>query len=217
MFWPVLYPGLSPSKFSNSWLEGFKLRHSIKKYKRHGEAADVNTDANNEAIYNLQVWTSLYPLSDIYSMDESGLYWKMVPDVSLSTQQLSGNKKAKARVSIAVLANGGGTERPRMWVIGSAKQPRCFKSINIEHTGIKWQANKKVWITTTIMRDWLGWFWSYLKACKPGKKVLLLMDNHSSHVKAVEDLKEGSVILQDIEIIFLPPNTTSRYQPVIKV
>jgi hypothetical protein len=44
--------------------------------------------------------------------------------------------------------------------------------------------------------------------------MLLLMDNHSSYVKAVEDLKEeGSVILQDIEIIFLSPNTTSQYQP----
>jgi hypothetical protein len=69
-------------------------------------------------------------------------------------------------------------------------------------------------MTTAIMRDWLGWFWSYIKAHKPGKKVLLLMDNHSAHVKAVEDLKEQqSVILHDIEILFLPPNTTSQYQP----
>jgi hypothetical protein len=143
LFWPVLYPGLSSPKLSNGWLEGFKLRHSIKKYKRHGKAADVNTDANNKAIHNLRVRTSLYHLSDIYNIDESGLYWEMVPDVSLSTQQLSENKKAKACVSIAVLANGDDTERPRMWVIGSAKQPRCFKNINIEHTGIKWQANKK--------------------------------------------------------------------------
>ena len=40
------------------------------------------------------------------------------------------------------------------------------------------------------------------------------MDNYSSHTKAVEDLKdENSVVLNDIEVIFLPPNTTSRYQP----
>jgi hypothetical protein len=36
------------------------------------------------------------------------------------------------------------------------------------------------------------------------------MDNHSAHVKAVEDLREENSI---IEIIFLPPNTTSKYQP----
>ena len=138
LFWPVLYPGIPPPKFSTSWLDGFKSRHSIKKHKRHGRAADVNIAANDEAIHNLQIRTALYPLLDIYNMDESGLYWKMVLDISLSTQQLSSNKKEKARVSIVVLANGDGTKQLRMWVIGSAKQPRCFKNINIEHTGIKW-------------------------------------------------------------------------------
>ena len=40
------------------------------------------------------------------------------------------------------------------------------------------------------------------------------MDNHSAHVKAVKDLKEeNSTILHSIEILFLPPNTTLRYQP----
>jgi hypothetical protein len=40
------------------------------------------------------------------------------------------------------------------------------------------------------------------------------MDNHSAHVKAVEDLKkENSTILHSIEILFLPLNITSRYQP----
>jgi ribonucleotide reductase alpha subunit len=64
------------------------------------------------------------------------------------------------------------------------------------------------------MKDWLCWFWSYIKAKKPGKRVLLLMDNHSAYTKAVEDLKEdNSVVLNDIEILFLPPNTTSQYQP----
>jgi hypothetical protein len=101
-----------------------------------------------------------------------------------------------------------------MWVIGSAKQPRCFQNINIENTGIKWRSNKKAWMTTAIMREWMGWFWSYIHEKKPGKKVLLLLDNHSAHVKAIEELQnENSIILHDIEVIFLPANTTSRYQP----
>jgi selenocysteine lyase/cysteine desulfurase len=69
-------------------------------------------------------------------------------------------------------------------------------------------------MTTTIMREYLLWFWSYLQTKKPGKKVLLLMDNHSAHVAAMEALKEeNSVIFNTIEVLFLPPNTTSRYQP----
>jgi hypothetical protein len=95
-FWPKLYPGIDSPKFSSGWLEGFKARHSIKSCKKYGEAADVDLEANTEAIHNIRVCTSEYPLSDIYNMDESGLYWKMVPDISLSTKQLSGTKKEKA-------------------------------------------------------------------------------------------------------------------------
>jgi hypothetical protein len=145
-------------------------------------------------------------------MDELGLYGKIVPDISLSVEQLSGAKKEKARISLAITANGDGTKRPPVWVIGSAKKPRCFNSANINNLGIKWRANKKAWMTAAIMKDQLGWFWSHIKAKKPGRKVLLLMDNHSAHTKAVEDLREeNSVILNDIEILFLPPNTTPRY------
>ena len=95
-FWPVLYPGIEPPKFSTGWLEGFKARYSIKSHKKYSEAADVDIEANIEAIHNIRVRTSFYPLSDIYNLDESGLYWKIVPDISLSTEQLSGTKKEKA-------------------------------------------------------------------------------------------------------------------------
>jgi hypothetical protein len=138
----------------------------------------------------------------------------MVLDRSLSTEQLSSVKWEKSRISLAITANGDGIERVPVWAIGSAKKPRCFKNINIDNLGVKWRANKKAWMTTTIMKEYLLWFWSYLQTKKPGKKVLLLMDNHSAHVAAVEALKEeNSVIFNTIEVLFLPSNTTSRYQP----
>lgn len=41
-----------------------------------------------------------YDLKDIYNMDETGLYWKMLPDTTLATEQMSGVKKEKSRISI---------------------------------------------------------------------------------------------------------------------
>jgi hypothetical protein len=70
-------------------------------------------------------------------MDESGLYWKMVPDRSLSTKQLSSTKRQKSCISVAITANGDGTEQVPLWAIGSAKKPRCFKGININNLGVK--------------------------------------------------------------------------------
>jgi hypothetical protein len=142
-FWLVLYPNVEPLKFSSGWLEGFNARHSIKCRKKYGESAEVEFEVNIEAIHNIRVRTALYHLSDIYNMDETGLYWKLVPDRSLSTEQLSGLKKEKARISLALTGNGDGTERVPIWAIGTAKKPRCFKNINVESLGLKWRANKK--------------------------------------------------------------------------
>jgi hypothetical protein len=44
-------------------------------------------------------------------MDETGLYWKMVLDRSLSTEQLSSIKWEKSCISLAIIANGDGTEQ----------------------------------------------------------------------------------------------------------
>jgi hypothetical protein len=211
-FWPTLYPGIEPPKFSTSWLEGFKARYSIKSYKKHGEDADVDVEKSAEAIHNIRLWTAFYALCNIYNMDESGLYWKMMLDRSLSTKQLSSTKREKSCISLAITGNGDGTERVPVWAIGSAKKPCCFKNININNLNIKWRANKKAWMTTAIIKEYLLWFWLYLQAKKPGKRVLLLLDNHSAYTAAVEALQEEkSVIFNTIKVVFLPPNMTSCY------
>jgi hypothetical protein len=130
----------------------------------------VDEEGSIEAIHNIRVRTALYDPCDLYNMDEAGLYWKMVLDRSLSTEQLSSIKREKSRISLAITENGDGTERVPVRAIGSAKKPRCFKNINIDNLGVKWRANKKAWMTTTIMREYLLWFWSYLQAKKPGEE-----------------------------------------------
>jgi hypothetical protein len=102
-----------------------------------------------------------------------------------------------------------------MWIIGSSKKPRCFRAAglkSIESLGIRWRANKKAWMVTGIMVDWLKWFDSQMA----GRKVILLLDNFSAHTAAVSELEAlpaGSG-LTNTEICFLPPNATSRLQPL---
>jgi len=43
-------------KFSNGWLDGWKIRHGIKEYKRHGESGDVDlrvVDSNLPMLRNI--------------------------------------------------------------------------------------------------------------------------------------------------------------------
>jgi hypothetical protein len=111
-----------------------------------------------------------------------------MPDRSLATESLSGVKKENARITIHYACNATGSHKLLMWCIGKYKALRAFKAAgvkDIEALSVKWRWNKKAWITTGIMVDWLLWFDKQM--C--GRKVLLLMDNFSAHVAAVNELE----------------------------
>jgi hypothetical protein len=127
-FWrqiPALACNPKP-KFSSGWLDGFKRRHKIKKQKQHGEAGSADLAGSEERMIEMRNIVNEYEMDDMYNMDEAALYWKMVPDVTLATERLPGSKKEKARISIAVCSNASGSHKLRLWVIGKAKNPRCF-------------------------------------------------------------------------------------------
>lgn len=65
-------------------------------------------------------------------MDETGYYWKMKPDRSLSTFKESGRKKDKARITVNLTCNSTGTDRLPLWFIGKAKRPNCFKAERLQ-------------------------------------------------------------------------------------
>lgn len=88
-------------------------------------------------------------------------------------------------------------------VIGKAQKPRCFKNIDVEQLPVIWRANKKAWMTGKLMEEWL--LNLNAQMVKQNRKILLFMDNASSH---------PHISLSNIEIVFLPPNCTSVLQPM---
>ncbi|GBO36241.1 hypothetical protein AVEN_154554-1 [Araneus ventricosus] len=87
-------------------------------------------------------------------------------------------------------------------VIGKAKKPRCFKNIDVRKLSVSWKSNKKAWMTTDIMSDWLVELDHKIR--KQKRKSILFMHNATSHP---DDLN-----LKNINLVFLPPNTTSMLQ-----
>ena len=132
-------------------------------------------------------------------------------DTTLATETLSGTKKQKARISLAIRSNADGSDKLLLWIIGASMKPRCFAAarVNIDSLDMLWRSNKKAWMTTVIMLDWLTWFDKRMQ----GRRVLLLLDSFSAHSAALRTLTESNT-LKNIRVEFLPPNCTSVYQPL---
>jgi len=128
-----------------------------------------------------------------------------LPDKTLAPkgEACKGGKLAKERITVMLACSSTG-EKLKPLVIGKAKQPRCFKNINIYNLPVFWQSNKKAWMTAYIFTEWITKINKLMKLKK--RKVLLFLDNATSHAEPL--------VLSNVTLKFLPPNTTSKLQPL---
>ena len=70
-----------------------------------------------------------------------------------------------------------------------------------------YQNNPKAWMLITLFQEWLKDFDYQIAQKHGGQRVLLLLDNCTSH-------KLQGLVLPHVEVYFLPPNTTSKIQPM---
>jgi hypothetical protein len=90
-----------------------------------------------------------YSADCVYNMDETGKYWKLKPDRSLTTLQEHGRKKDKARITACLACNATGTDKVPIWFIGKAKRPNCFRAEHLEgleRLGAVWRNNDTAWM-----------------------------------------------------------------------
>ena len=215
LLWQELpqYRDIEEPKWSNGWLDGFKKRFHIRQFVLHGEAASAAIN-DAAAITQMQLVRDLaakYEPRDIFNMDETGLFWKMTPDRTLATKAGSGGKKSKDRVTVALTCNADGSEKLEPWIIGKSTNPRCFKHVNRSHLRVIYRNNKSKWMTGPICEEYLKWLNNIMRA--RDRKVLLLMDNFSAHYSGAQ-LCGGETGLSNIRVEWLPPNTTSHWQPL---
>ena len=108
---------------SNGWLNRFKTRHGIHQITLHGEADSVPLDNLPEFRATLQELLSTYHPDDIFNADETGLFWKMMPNKTLATTSHAEKKVLKNRVTVMLCCNSLGTEKICPLVISHAKTP----------------------------------------------------------------------------------------------
>ena len=98
-------------------------------------------------------------------------------------------------------ANPMGNKLP-MFVFGKAKNPRCFK--NIKFLPCRYRIQQKSWMDGKLLEEWLREL--DRKFAFEGRNVAFVIDNCPAHPH-IDNLKA-------IKLYFLPPNTTSKIQPM---
>lgn len=190
---------------SSSWIQRFRSRHNITFGKISGESATVDRALTGNWISN--VWPMIrdgYNEDQIYNADEMGLFFRMPPDhtFKFKGENCAGGKLSKERITVLVTSNMTGTDKKRLLIIGKSKSPRCFK--NIHRLPVDYDFNKKAWMTSLIFEQFLRKWDADLG--KQKRRILLTVDNCPAHPH-VDKLK-------NIQLVFLPPNTTSVLQPM---
>lgn len=189
-------------RISNGWLEKFKLRHGITQHTLHGEADSVNRAELTVSQMEFADLIGKYNPENVFNFDESALFYRLPPNKTLATLKRSGTKAEKERVTVGLCCNLPGSEKMDPVVIGKAERPLAFRKVQIANVAFKYYNNRTAWQTRATFGDWLRHF----DAKMYGRKVLLLIDNASSHYVSYQS--------RNVKVMFLPPNMTSKIQPL---
>ena len=80
-------------KCANGWVYRFKKRNGLHKIKYSGEANSAPLQTLPEERSKLRLILNQYDEEDIYNADETGLFFRMEPNQTLSIGAISGHKK----------------------------------------------------------------------------------------------------------------------------
>jgi len=142
------------------------------------------------------------------------------PDRGLATQQMSGKKRDKFRITIGVACNADGSEKLPLLFIGRFAKPRCFGRRTPQAHGFDYHFNKTAWMTMIIFDQYdsliclqaitdltsIRWLRNLdIKFRNENRRICLLVDNFSAHYIDYQP--------RNIELVFFEPNLTSHVQP----
>ena len=199
--------GIDDFKASDGWLWHWRSRYNISKSIRlHGEAGDVDVQTAQIEMdkFRSSLGSMGYKLENIFNMAETGLFFRTIPNRSYllgsekgKQQAARGSKamKAKDRITVMLCVNTTGTCKIPPTVIGSAKNPRCFKD---NPSSVPYFNQKNAWCDREIYNKW--WADVFLMAIRKWTtdQVALIIDGFSGHHLNCVD--------PQVRVFTLPPN-----------
>jgi hypothetical protein len=201
---------------SNGFVSNFIVRNGLDSFLLHGKDGSCpNSEEVQAEMSAIRLALEDFEACHIFNVDETGLFFRCLPRRSYihrheNKRNIRGTAQmnAKDRITAICCTNAVGDKVPIV-CIGKAKNPRIFRTC-VAGLPCVYFSQAKAWSTSKIFRSWYTQvFLPYIRTNYPGIKVVLLMDNCGSH---------GQNLFEDpfnqVKVLCLPKNTTSRYQPM---
>ena len=174
-------------------LQRFSAHHQIKFANLHGESAEVNSEAVDQWKEKLPEICVGYNPRDIYNCDETGVFFRALPQKSLIPNggEQSGIKDSKDRFSMLVCANALG-EKLKLWIIGKSKRLHSFpRYTSALEQYVTYRSNSKAWMTGDIFMEFLNKLNKKIKL--QGRHIIMLLNNCLTH---------PAIHLSNIKLVF---------------
>ena len=91
-----------------------------------GESGDVQGETVSSWMERLPEILRGYAKEDIYNLDETGSFWRALPDRGFGKKckQCKGGKRSKERITVALITHAAGGKEKAI-VIGKSEKPQC--------------------------------------------------------------------------------------------
>ncbi|GFV82375.1 tigger transposable element-derived protein 1 [Trichonephila clavipes] len=125
---------------SKGWLTGFLKRNALHNIKITGESATAyegTAEIFPEELAKI-IEDGDYSADQVFNADETGLYWKKMPNrtyIAKNEKTASGHKASKDRVTLLLCSNASGDRMLKPLLINKSLRPRALKDeiINLAH------------------------------------------------------------------------------------
>ena len=209
-------------KFSRGWLTKFMIRNKITLRKKSTTTRTPNDELQkitttfrkkiHDLIYCIE---SKYDKEHVINVDETGIRRDAPPEKTMENKGekkvvvASGGKEKECLTTVISISLTGKRLGQMIILKGKGvKKPKCV----VPHDVTLTYNEKSSWMNSSIMLEWVNFILEpHAKKLPANKSGLLLMDNHRTHIdeKVIKKIKSFRY-----DVIYLPPNTTGRTQPV---
>lgn len=191
-------------KASNGWVEKFVKKYGITFKNLTGESKTACVQDAVDFCSKIYEIKNIYGANNVFNCDETALFYKKLSNKSFvaSDDNCKGIKQNKNKLTLLLCCSYAG-EKLKPLIIGGSKSPRCLKNVDLSLLKIEYDFSKKSWMTKTIFEAWLER--RNYDMAEMNRKIVLILDNATCH--------NISKKFSNIDLIFLPKNTTSLIQP----